>query len=337
MLSNRELQALAKAAGDVTKDLIEKAVVPLQKRIDELESLLLEMPKPEKGDKGEKGDSGEVGPAGEMGERGIKGEQGENGKDGKDGKDGVDGKSITVEDILPIIEANQAKWELNFERRAQEVLQRAIDRIPEPKDGMDGKDADEDFIVKSVLARIDTGSDAIADIPIPKDGKDGSSVTEAQVFDAVRKYVDENPIPVPKDGTSVTLDDIKPLIESMHNGWALDFEKRGQAAIQKLSDMMPKPKDGRDGFSLDDFEMSVNGRIVTLAFVGSDQRIERSVKLDVPLYREIWKQGDNYDTGDMVTWDGSIWIALEPNKDSKPGQYNKKWRLAVKKGRNGKS
>lgn len=53
-------------------------------------------------------------------------------------------------------------------------------------------------------------------------------------------------------------------------------------------------------------------------------------------YKEIWKDGEHYEVGDCVTHDGSLWIALKPNK-SKPGQYNKNWRLAVKRGRNGKS
>ena len=49
-----------------------------------------------------------------------------------------DGKSITVEDIRGLFEAEQAKWALDFERRAADVLQRAIDRMPKPRDGTDG-------------------------------------------------------------------------------------------------------------------------------------------------------------------------------------------------------
>lgn len=62
------------------------------------------------------------------------------GKDGAPGKDGADGKSITVDDVVPILERKMAEWALDFERRAQETLQRAIDRIPVPKDGAPGKD-----------------------------------------------------------------------------------------------------------------------------------------------------------------------------------------------------
>lgn len=41
---------------------------------------------------------------------------------------------------MPMIEAHLAKWELDFERRAQELFQRTLDRMPQAKDGKDGKD-----------------------------------------------------------------------------------------------------------------------------------------------------------------------------------------------------
>jgi hypothetical protein len=59
-------------------------------------------------------------------------------QDGRDGRDGVDGKSFTVEEVESILENHFAKWELNFERRATDLLQKAIDRVPAPKDGKDG-------------------------------------------------------------------------------------------------------------------------------------------------------------------------------------------------------
>lgn len=49
-----------------------------------------------------------------------------------------DGKSVTVEDISVFMEAALAKWALEFERRASDVLTKAIEKIPTPKDGRDG-------------------------------------------------------------------------------------------------------------------------------------------------------------------------------------------------------
>ena len=48
--------------------------------------------------------------------------------------------SVTVDDLAPIVEAGMKDWALDFERRAQGVLERAIDRFPKPKDGEDGRD-----------------------------------------------------------------------------------------------------------------------------------------------------------------------------------------------------
>jgi hypothetical protein len=50
-------------------------------------------------------------------------------------KDGDPGKSFTIDDLRPMFEAEQAKWALEFERRAADVLQHAIDKMPVPKDG----------------------------------------------------------------------------------------------------------------------------------------------------------------------------------------------------------
>lgn len=59
---------------------------------------------------------------------------------GEPGKDGVDGKSFTIEDAENLLDTKMAQWELSFERRAYAALEKAIDRIPEPKNGENGKD-----------------------------------------------------------------------------------------------------------------------------------------------------------------------------------------------------
>lgn len=69
-----------------------------------------------------------------------KGDKGEDGKNGADGKDGQDGKSLTPEDIQPIIELAVSKALLDLERRGTDLIQRAIDKIPAPQNGKDGRD-----------------------------------------------------------------------------------------------------------------------------------------------------------------------------------------------------
>lgn len=45
----------------------------------------------------------------------------------------------------PRIEAKVAAWELEFERRAQAALERAVERMPKPKDGRDGLELEDFF------------------------------------------------------------------------------------------------------------------------------------------------------------------------------------------------
>lgn len=121
--------------------------------------------KGEKGEPGKDGKDGEPGKPGADGNQGPVGESGANGKDGRDGIDGkdgaagrdgkdgqngeigpagekgekgADGKSLTIEDAKSVLEPMMAQWALDFERRAQGILQGAIERIPVPKDGKDG-------------------------------------------------------------------------------------------------------------------------------------------------------------------------------------------------------
>lgn len=87
------------------------------------------------------GKDGKDGQNGKDGSAGIDGKDGADGKPGDRGADGaagVDGKSVTIEDLVPVLESMQTKWALDFERRAQELFQRAIERMPAPKDGADG-------------------------------------------------------------------------------------------------------------------------------------------------------------------------------------------------------
>lgn len=48
-----------------------------------------------------------------------------------------DGKSVTLEDIQPLFDKAFGSWALDFERRAQDLFQKAVDKMPKPKDGID--------------------------------------------------------------------------------------------------------------------------------------------------------------------------------------------------------
>ena len=106
-------------------------------------------PAGERGPTGEKGDPGPQGPAGPHGLAGERGEKGDPGADGKDGAQGergekgdpgADGRSVTIEDVQPLLDSAIAKALLDLERRNADAIRRAVDLIPRPRDGIDGKD-----------------------------------------------------------------------------------------------------------------------------------------------------------------------------------------------------
>lgn len=82
---------------------------------------------------------------------GIDGKDGANGKDGERGEKGdagQDGKSITLEDVSMIMETAVSKAMLELERRTNDTITKAIERIPVPKDGKDGRDGVAPFVTE---------------------------------------------------------------------------------------------------------------------------------------------------------------------------------------------
>lgn len=94
-------------------------------------------------------------------------------------------------------------------------------------------------------------------------------------------------------------------------------------------------KDGKDGFNLADFDANVSedGRTIEMAFADDTQKFVVEMKFPVPIYRGVFKEGEEYEAGDMATWGGSLWHCKEPTIE-KPDAGP--WQLAVKKGRDGK-
>lgn len=94
-------------------------------------------------------------------------------------------------------------------------------------------------------------------------------------------------------------------------------------------------KPGADGLGFDDLSVEYDGeKTVTLKFVRGEQSKEFSLVLPVVIDRGVFSEGKTYEPGDGVTWGGSFWIAQETTTE-KPDSA-KGWRLAVKKGRDGK-
>jgi hypothetical protein len=251
------------------------------------------------------------------------------GRDGVDGRDGANGKDADPEAVAAkVIERLDLKGtRTDMQKLCKELVEAEFAKVPAPKDGKDGTSVSAEEVRKMVEAEA-------AKIPAPKDGKDGKSVSAEDI----RKLIDAEvaKIPTPKDGTSVSLDDVRGLIEQKAAEWQLDFEKRAHETLQKAVDRMPQPKDGRDGkdgIGVDSFTAEIKGRMLHIKMQAADGIHERVMRLPIPMYKDVWKDGQ-YEKDDMVTWGGSMWIALRDTK-SKPGQYGD-WKLIVKKGRDGK-
>jgi len=76
-------------------------------------------------------------------------------------------------------------------------------------------------------------------------------------------------------------------------------------------------------------------RTVTLAFVRGELRKAFTFEMPVVLDKGVWRETDVYRRGDGVTWRGSYWIAQTDTK-TKPDEVTRDWRLAVKRGRDGR-
>lgn len=199
------------------------------------------------------------------------------------------------------------------------------------KDGADGKDG-ASFTLDDAASLIDEAvTKAVALIPAPKDGKDG------------RDGKDAEPGPAGKDGRDGL--DVKDLFRAdggklvavMSDGTTKDlggFVGKDGESGKDGSDGRDglNGKDGRDGFGFDDLDLVETEAGVMLRFVRGDQT--KDFRLPIVIDRGVFNADKSYAKGDGVTWGGSFWIAQEETQD-KPDS-GKGWRLAVKKGRDGR-
>lgn len=205
----------------------------------------------------------------------------------------------------------------------------AVAAIPAPQDG---KDADPELVaslVKDEAERILAGWERPKDGEKGEPGRDGANGADGK---------DGEPGINGKDGLDAVeflRGDNGHLIVTMSNGTTRDLGQYVGKDGAPGMDAAPG-KDGRDGFGFDDMTMEYDGKR-SFAFVmkraADVSRYE--FKAPVLIDQGVWKEGTQYETGDGVTWGGSFWIAQKDNAD-KPDSGNGSWRLAVKKGRDGK-
>lgn len=91
--------------------------------------------------------------------------------------------------------------------------------------------------------------------------------------------------------------------------------------------------DGEDGLGFEDLSLTIDdvGRVQAV-FARGD--LIKTCVLPGLVDRGVYRAGETYQKGDVTTWGGSLWIAQTETSD-KPDSGTG-WRLAVKKGRDGR-
>ncbi len=181
---------------------------------------------------------------------------------------------------------------------------------------------------------------AIGDMPVPKDGKDGVDGADGKslCLDEIRGCVTDlvaqavSRIPVQPHCTGGIIDRDGALSLTFSNG---TLKNMGQVVGRDGKDGEPGAqgeagRDGVDGLGIEQIEFD-GERTFRLA----NEKIDRSFTIPYPLYQGLWKPGA-YVRGDEVTSDGSQFIAMR-DTDKEPGTIDSGWRLACKRGQNGKA
>lgn len=270
--------------------------------------------------------------------------------------------TLLMKGMAPVIGQFIDKAMLPLVERIAELEQQIAD-TPKPKDGRDGVDGKDGT----------NGADGVDGAP-GKDGKDADPVTGEQIAEAVARYLAENPPASGKDGTN-GLDgkDGSPGQDGKNGMPGLDgkdgsdgqngldgkdgvgladaiIDRRG-VLVLTMTDGRTKELDvvigkdgadgrpgkdgapGRDGFGFDALDLAEDEKGVVLRFSQGD--VVKDFALPVVFDRGVFKEDGSYRKGNGVTWGGSYWIA-QKDDPGKPDTPDSGWRLAVKKGQNGK-
>ena len=165
------------------------------------------------------------------------------------------GKSVTIDDVRPLIDEAVAALPPAEPGKSvtiddvRPLIDEAVAALPPARDGKDADPIDMDA-VKTILI------EAVAALPPARDGKDADPVDMDGVYrrvdevlatglDEYKKSVDN--IRIPEDGKSVTIDDVRPLIDD---------------AVSKAVAALPPARDGKDGADVMDAVIDRIGHLV---------------------------------------------------------------------------
>ncbi len=345
-LLRAELDARMQPVAAMCDATIVRALVEVDKRIAEI-------PIPKDGAPGQDGASGVDGKDGADGKDGVDGKQGESGKDGADGRDGVDGKDgadgmagkdgVDGKDGAPGLDGKDGADGINGKDGAPGLDGKdGSDGLAgkdgaagvDGKDGLDGKDGARGIDGKDGAPGVD-GKDGAPGI----NGKDGAIGARGIKGEDGRDGRDGKQGEPGRDALQIDILGAIDPERSYARGTFANYEG-GLVRSVRVTDPLG---DGAielagwqiviDGFSGVNFE-NVDERSTKVSLLRtSGKAVEHVVRWPVMIYRGTWKDG-SYTRGDTVTRGGSIWHC-ECDTDAAPGD-SPHWKLAAKKGENGK-
>jgi hypothetical protein len=308
-MKTEQIKAMIVELAPVIREFVAAEQAPLLKRIAELEAR-----QPERGEKGEPGARGADGVAGPQGEPGARGEEGAPGLAGERGVDGEKGEAGPAGSPGP---AGKDAPPVSDDQIAAAVARYLETNPPQAgKDGRDGVDG----------AAGNDGRDG-ADGAAGRDGVDGKDGASGAKGADGRDGVGLAGAVIDRAGDLVVT-----LTNGEHKNLGPVLGKNGADGHEGAPGANGADgRDGADGLGFDDFDIVEDDRGFTLRFSRGD--VVKDFPLPVVTDRGVWRPQD-YAKGSGVTWSGSFWIAQRDTSD-KP-ETSDAWRLAVKRGQNGK-
>ncbi len=153
-----------------------------------------------------------------------------------------------------------------------------------------------------------------------------------QLADAVARVINAAIAPV--------VERVKSLEQARDAAVAAEATLRERVAVVEVKPLIPGPSgtdgkdgaDGRDGFDLKAFHVALEPDMRTLHFTFGDGEQTKEARVKVPwlLDRGVYQNAQPYEPGDMVSWDGSGWVAREETA-ARPGASGPAWRLFFKR------
>lgn len=307
------LARLGDTVETVAKRLVAAHAAELDVKLEQgLARGLAGLPAPQQGEKGEKGDRGEKGERGAdgapgIGERGPQGERGEKGETGERGPDGPRGEKGD----------RGERGEKGEKGDPGEIPPGLLERALED-------------IEKRLEARIEFAvAKAVAALPPPPRGEKGERGEPGPEGKPGRDGRDG------RDGDKGEKGD--PGLDGKDGR---DGMRGEQGPEGKQGPKGDRGEDGRHGLNADpfsDFDVELDAddpQIVTFTFRSETESTSRSLRLPIMVDTGIYRRGVAYRRGQCVTFGGQIFVAQRDTQDEPLKSQD--WRLAVKRGRDGK-